>query len=542
MFRLRPRQVRRRVRYLAAALAAVFSANAALAAPFTWSGDASVNQLWSNGLNWAGTAPTSATTTDLVFGGTTNTGTLANPLNNDITAQFVLNSITFNASTSSFFLGGLSLQFNGAANTITQNSSSAENIANTIDPTGKTGNTTTTITLTGDGTGVVTMSMIVSGNGLRDYAITKTGTSTFVLSGNNTYGGATTVSAGILNIQNNNGLGGTGGGTSVASGATLQLQGVTIGAETLQINGTGAAGQNGALVSVSGTNNYGGLITLGSNSTISSDDGGTLNLTNTGTITGSGFGLTLTGTGNGSVASVIGTGVTGSLTKNGTGTWTLNGANTYGGTTTVNSGTLRLGVASALGGTSGVTVNNSGSLALGASNTINNAATMTLNGNVISNNPATKNLVVTNSEGSSTPTTATAGLGSLTLLSRSTLDFLGSTSTIVFGQTLGTAFVDAGSFKLDIYNYTGDSTPAGNLDHLVFQQDMTAFTTAGDFEFWNGSAFVAATATQLDSSGFWEITPVTAIPEPSTWLAAALALGAIGLSQRKRLRGMLKTM
>ena len=29
---------------------------------------------------------------------------------------------------------------------------------------------------------------------------------------------------------------------------------------------------------------------------------------------------------------------------------------------------------------------------------------------------------------------------------------------------------------------------------------------------------------------------ITAVPEPSTWLAAALALGAIGFSQRKRLR------
>ena len=97
---------------------------------------------------------------------------------------------------------------------------------------------------------------------------------------------------------------------------------------------------------------------------------------------------------------------------------------------------------------------------------------MTLNGNVTGSNPATKNLVVTGSEGSSTDTSATAGLGSLTLQSRSTLDFMQSVNTIVFGQTAGVAFVDSGALNLDIYNYIGDSTPTGNFDHLVFQQDI----------------------------------------------------------------------
>src|SRR2546421_7202473 len=222
---------------------AALSSNTASAATFTWSGDASVNQLWNNGANWAGTAPTSSTATDLVFAGTTNTGTLANPLNQNIATPFVLNSITFSAGGGSFFLGGQSLQFDdGATNAITQNSSSAENIANTITPVGKGTNNTTTITLTGNGTGIVTMSTVLIGNGQRDYAISKTGTSTFVLSGNNTYGGGTTVSAGILNIQNNTALGATSNGTSVTSGATLQLQGVSIGAEALTINGSGAAG------------------------------------------------------------------------------------------------------------------------------------------------------------------------------------------------------------------------------------------------------------------------------------------------------------
>ena len=46
-----------------------------------------------------------------------------------------------------------------------------------------------------------------------------------VLSGANTYTGATTVSAGTLNIQNANGLGTTAAGTTVSSGATYIARG-----------------------------------------------------------------------------------------------------------------------------------------------------------------------------------------------------------------------------------------------------------------------------------------------------------------------------
>ena len=204
--------------------------------------------------------------------------------------------------------------------------------------------------------------------------ITKDETSKQIFSGPNSYAGTTNVNAGILNIQNNTGLGTVAGGTVVATGATLQLQGtITVGAEALTLNGTGAAMQNGALVNVAGTNNYGGLITLGSASTISSDVG-VLNITNAGTIVGGGFGLTLTGAANGSVTTKISP-TTSSLTKNGAGTWTLNGTNTYSGATTVNNGTLQAGTTtSAFGVGSAVNLTNATGVAIldlnGNSNTI----------------------------------------------------------------------------------------------------------------------------------------------------------------------------
>ena len=183
------------------------------------------------------------------------------------------------------------------------------------------------------------ISAIVSGA----FTLTKNGTGTMVLSGANTYTGATTVSAGVLNIQNDTGLGTTAAGTTVSSGATLQLQGgITVGSsETLNINGAGASGQTGALVNVSGTNTYAGLLTLAGATTISSDSG-TLSLSNVGTITGATFTLTLGGASNGSISSIIGT-TTGGLTKTGTGTWTLSGVNTYTGVTTLTGGVLSVG-------------------------------------------------------------------------------------------------------------------------------------------------------------------------------------------------------
>ncbi|MBP7949669.1 MAG: autotransporter-associated beta strand repeat-containing protein [Verrucomicrobiales bacterium] len=190
----------------------------------------------------------------------------------------------------------------------------------------------------------------VIADGAGTVAFTKSGTGYFTISGPNTYSGLTTITDGTLVIEHAMALGSSANGTSITSGGTLGIQGgITVGAEALTIRGAGDAanGATGALENVSGTNNYGGLITLGAASTISSD-AGLLNITNPGTITGPTFDLTLTGPGEGSIASIIGT-TSGDLIKNGTGKWTLTGANTYTGTTTINAGILNIQYANALG-------------------------------------------------------------------------------------------------------------------------------------------------------------------------------------------------
>jgi fibronectin-binding autotransporter adhesin len=185
--------------------------------------------------------------------------------------------------------------------------------------------------------------LAVSGNvsGSSTSNLIKAGSGTLVLSGVNTYSGATTVSGGYLNIQSSDALDGT-STVTVSSGAALQMQGgvTTNNSTSLTINGTGP-GTAGALESVTDGNSYTGAILLGSASSIGSDTG---NFSLTGsTITNGGNTLTLVGAGNGYISDVISG--TGGVTMNGTGMWSLDAVNTYTGTTTVNSGTLQLGAA-----------------------------------------------------------------------------------------------------------------------------------------------------------------------------------------------------
>lgn len=169
-------------------------------------------------------------------------------------------------------------------------------------------------TFTVSSSGTLAVPASVSGSG----GIAKEGAGTLVLAGDNAdLSGTVAVNTGVLKIQHSKALGTVSAGTSVGSGAALQVEGGITLNEPLIIEGTGVT-STGALRSVNGNNILGGQITLNADSAVGAD---------TDTLTTSG---------------VIGqsTGTTRGLTKVGDGKVVLTANNTYTGTTTVNAGTL----------------------------------------------------------------------------------------------------------------------------------------------------------------------------------------------------------
>jgi fibronectin-binding autotransporter adhesin len=333
--------------------------------------------------------------------------------------------------------------------------------------------------------GTLTLNGVIA-NGTTATGISKAGVGTLILGGANTYTGATSITGGILNIQNSSALGTalgtTATGTTISSGATLQLQGgITVGNESLSLTGVGASTATGALENVSGNNTYGGLLTLTGATTISSD-AGTLALTNTGTITGAN-GLTLGGAGNGSVASVIGTGA-GTLTKAGTGTWTLTGLNTYTGATTIENGALIGGSSTAFGpGAATITLGDANTAATGSAALLIGTAGVTIaNPITIATNAPGATYIIggSNTTGTATYTGAIKMNNAVTLQAATggTVDFKSTWTPNGNNFTIGTAgntgTVEVDSAVTDSYG----SSVAINYGTLLLENTFTATSFA----------------------------------------------------------------
>ena len=103
------------------------------------------------------------------------------------------------------------------------------------------GNTTFTITQTTDGSysGRILKNPLLAAN--RSFAITKNGSATLTLSGNNTYDGVTTINSGNLTLSNTSG-GGAGTGAVTISGGTLAVAPSGSGANVSVTGGTSVAG------------------------------------------------------------------------------------------------------------------------------------------------------------------------------------------------------------------------------------------------------------------------------------------------------------
>ena len=264
-----------------------------------------------------------------------------------------------------------------------------------------------------------TLSGIIGGAG----GLTKTGTANLTLTGANTYGGGTTVSAGTL----------TGTTTSlqgaIVDNAAIVFDQTTSGTYAGNLSGTGTVTKsNTGTVTFTGNNTYSGATAInggtlivgptgiGDSSAVTVASGATLqlganetigSLAGAGALTGA---FTLTTGGNNSSTTFSGPVTSTGITKVGTGTFTLSGTGTSAGLV-ANGGTLALGGAF----TAPATVGNGGTLSiLSGGGALTGSVTAAAGSNTIVNGSVTG--AVTNAgtlSGTGTVTGAVTNTGTL---------------------------------------------------------------------------------------------------------------------------------
>jgi len=277
----------------------------------------------------AGAGGANAYTFDSLGTENANTLTIASGITNSDTAAVTFYNTTTLGGTQTWANNGAALTFNGNVNL---------------------GSGSSGYTLTVAGAGAVNIAGTIADGGSSAGGLVYSGTGTLTLSGANTYTGATTISSGTISIQNAGALGTASNtaNTTVVSGAVLQIANniTTTNGGTLVLNGTGTG--SGAFQSIGGNNAWNSDVTVASNATIySSTAGDTLTIGNaagTSLFTMGSSTVTFDGPGDTFVNSNVGVaGDTGGLVKNGAGTLTLYGYNTYyTGPTVVNAGTMAL--------------------------------------------------------------------------------------------------------------------------------------------------------------------------------------------------------
>jgi autotransporter-associated beta strand protein len=320
------------------------------------------------------------------------------------------------------------------------------------------------------GNSTSTNSNVISGAAA---GISKTGNGTQILSGNNTYAGNTTVSAGRLAVDNGNALGSTAAGTTVASGAQLYLNGVTVGNESLTISGTGLSDNTtsffaGAIRSANGTSNtLQGKVNLAADARIftGTSTSLTVDVASGDAINLGAFNLNIDGAGTHTVNdAIVGTG---GLVKSGSGITTLSAVNSYSGATDIQAGRVVLSGAGRL---------NSGAISVA------NASTGTLEFAVTGTNTMANNISgngsLLSSSGETRFTGAVTSTGGLTINSNSAVRIGngGATGSYSGSTVLGNSAAQLIFDRSDSYTHAGDIS--GNGSVVIAGAGTTTFTGA----------------------------------------------------------------
>ena len=554
----------------------------------TWLNNGSTSPSWSNTNNWAfNTVPGSSggtTSTDIAtFNsaiGTNNYGNTNSPLIVDLGRN--ISGINFDTSAGSFYIGTPSgnsllltsgggihilntlsstnaverinapLVLEGASGTYTISNDSANGAgasAGTLDiggsiTAGALGNTI--LTLAGSNANANTISNVMANGSATSLGITKSGVGTWVLSGSNIYSGATSVNAGTLQAGVANQAFGVGSAVSVGVAGTLDLAGFSQNIGSLAGAGTLTSSALGTLTLTAGVDNtsteFSGILQNGSATSVGLTKNGTGTLTLTGANTYTGI-TTISGgnlqIGNNGITGNLGTGNvadngnlifdltnnptisniisgTGKLTQNGTGTLTLTGANTYGGGTIVNAGTLTVGAGGTLGSLTGSLSVNNTNIAAGSDVVVNLSTTAatttgTLSGTIATPSNGTNTATINN--GGQAFTVNQLGNGNYAGVITGAGDFiLGSLSTstlILSGHNTysGNTILNGGTLDLGNTNAISAGTISFNGGTLQYSASNTIdnssqFSTADGQEYnidTNGQNVTLATA--LTSNG-----------------------------------------
>ena len=126
---------------------------------------------------------------------------------------------------------------------------------------------------------------------------------------------------------------------------------------------------------------------------------------------------------------------------------------------------------------------------------------------------------------------ATVGIGALTLNSSSIIDLLSTSLVHFLASNLQTW-----SGVLSIWNWSGTPVNGGGAEAILFGTNTSGLTAAqlDQISFYSGSGTGFLGTGAWATIGDGEVVPLVPVPEPSTWAAGALALLAIGYTQRRR--------